>query len=244
MENMNDAAVASPQPTLPVKDVVPERSVVIDTGAIVKGETKSFHSYASRFFTCQEVLQEVRDSKSRDILASLPFELEIRTPSDKAMQIVYNFAKKTGDFAALSLCDLKIIALTYDLELEAHQQTFLREAPQRISHAIPPKPANQTIQKPSQKVVVADQPCGCDEQDYIIKEEDRAPGLASLSLSLSLVSSPLTLSSLQILNSFMTLLTALEQSLSKRVCSSMIAQAVWSLWMEVSKMTHIELQSC
>jgi hypothetical protein len=134
MENLNEAAVL-PQPTVPVKDTLSQKCVVIDTGAIVKGETKSFHKYASRFYTCQEVLQEVRDLKSREILASLPFELEIRTPSEKAMQIVYNFAKKTGDFAALSLCDLKIIALTYDLELEAHQQQFLREAPLvRVSH--------------------------------------------------------------------------------------------------------------
>ena len=103
--------------------------LVIDTGAIVKGQTTLFHHYANKFVTVQEVLGEVRDSKSRDLLASLPFELEVQTPSDMAMKIVYDFAKKTGDFAALSLCDIKIMALTYDLETQNHQKMFIRQAP-------------------------------------------------------------------------------------------------------------------
>lgn len=157
------------------------KCIVIDTGAIVKGETKSFHRYGQKFYTVQEVLSEVRDLKSRDVLASLPFELEIKTPTDNAMHIVYEFAKKTGDFAALSLCDLKIIALTYDLEIEAHQQQFLRKAPQQISHAIPPQAQKNKISTSKKELtkesnVPPDQPCCCDEQDYIVRDEDSIPG--------------------------------------------------------------------
>lgn len=104
-------------------------SIVLDSGAIIKGQTKSLHKLGSRYFTINEVLHEIRDKKARETLETLPFELEIRTPSDLAMKTVYNFAKQTGDFASLSLCDLKIIALTYDLEIEANQQQFIRTAP-------------------------------------------------------------------------------------------------------------------
>jgi hypothetical protein len=123
---------------LPLNDK--NKFLVIDTGAIVKGQTNLFHQTANRFVTVQEVLGEVRDSKSRELLASLPFELEVRAPSDTAMKIVYDFAKKTGDFAALSLCDIKIMALTYDLEIQNHQKMFIRDAPMVLLFLPVPSP--------------------------------------------------------------------------------------------------------
>lgn len=44
--------------------------------------------------------------------------MKIRNPSDRAMKIVTDFSRKTGDYASLSLTDIMVIALTYDLEVE------------------------------------------------------------------------------------------------------------------------------
>jgi rRNA maturation endonuclease Nob1 len=129
-----------PESQLSSLDNNKNKFLIIDTGAIVKGQTNLFHQYANRFVTVQEVLGEVRDSKSRELLASLPFELEVKAPSDAAMKIVYDFAKKTGDFAALSLCDIKIMALTYDLEIQNHQKMFIRQAPLVRLFLSPPHP--------------------------------------------------------------------------------------------------------
>jgi RNA-binding protein NOB1 len=92
-------------------------NLIIDSGAIIKGCGFDFHKVAKRFWTVQEVLAEIRDSKSLHLLETLPFELEIRVPSDKAMKAVAEFSRKTNDFAALSLTDLKLIALTYQFEV-------------------------------------------------------------------------------------------------------------------------------
>ena len=48
----------------------------------------------------------------------MPYGLKIRKPSDHAMKIVKEFSRKTGDYASLSLTDIMVIALTYDLEVE------------------------------------------------------------------------------------------------------------------------------
>jgi RNA-binding protein NOB1 len=56
-------------------------------------------------------------------------DLEIRTPSEKAMYAVSSFARQTGDFAALSLVDLKVMALSYDLECQMNGQEFIRDTP-------------------------------------------------------------------------------------------------------------------
>lgn len=48
------------------------------------------------------------------------------------MHAVAAFAKQTGDFAALSLTDLKIIALAYTFEHDIHGMKYLRSEP-RVS---------------------------------------------------------------------------------------------------------------
>jgi RNA-binding protein NOB1 len=107
----------------------------IDSGAIIKGCGFDFHKVASRFWTVQEVLAEIRDSKSLHLLETLPFELEVRAPSEKAMKAVADFARKTNDFAALSLTDLKLIALTYQFELEANGTKYIRTEPASLMKA-------------------------------------------------------------------------------------------------------------
>ena len=85
--------------------------LVVDSGAIIKGHGSAFHTMAKRLVTIEEVIAEIRDSKSRDMLLKLPFELEICSPSEEAMAEVGKFARKSGDFASLSLVDLKVMAV-------------------------------------------------------------------------------------------------------------------------------------
>ena len=47
------------------------------------------------------------------------------------MRAVADFSRKTGDFAALSLTDLRVLALTYQLELEQNGTQFVRLEPAR-----------------------------------------------------------------------------------------------------------------
>ena len=93
--------------------------LVLDANALIRGRAASLAGYAERFWTIEEVLAEVRDSKSREALLSLPFELEVRSPSPEAMRRILDFAKLTGDLRSLSAVDAKVLALALTLELEA-----------------------------------------------------------------------------------------------------------------------------
>ena len=124
--------------------------LVVDSGAIIRGHGTNFHRHAKRFVTVLEVLSEVRDSKSRDLLSSLPYELEIRSPSDEAMAAVAQFSKKSGDFAALSLTDLKLIALTYTLEKETTGGHQIRTEPPKMPRIVlQPQQTVPTTKQPS-----------------------------------------------------------------------------------------------
>ena len=106
--------------------------VVLDAGAIIRGYGYSFTKISQNIWTVAEVISEIRDSKSREFLDSLPYQIEIRNPTDVAMRAVANFAKKTGDFAALSLTDLKLMALLYTLECEVNGDKHIRIEPKVI----------------------------------------------------------------------------------------------------------------
>lgn len=49
-------------------------------------------------------------------LVVLPYDLEILQVDQEAVKVISDFSKKTGDYAALSATDIKVLALTYQLE--------------------------------------------------------------------------------------------------------------------------------
>ncbi|KAJ1455049.1 Nin one binding Zn-ribbon like-domain-containing protein [Pelagophyceae sp. CCMP2097] len=122
--------------------------LVLDANALIRGRATTLASIAREFVTVPEVLAEIRDPQSRAALNALPFELKTREPSDAAMQFVVDFARKTGDLRALSIVDLKVLALTYMVEVEeAGESGHLRTAPDSfgpVARATAPKPRPTT----------------------------------------------------------------------------------------------------
>uniref|UniRef100_K3X822 C3H1-type domain-containing protein n=1 Tax=Globisporangium ultimum (strain ATCC 200006 / CBS 805.95 / DAOM BR144) TaxID=431595 RepID=K3X822_GLOUD len=102
--------------------------LVVDSGAIIKGTDLS--ALAENFWTVPDVVDEIRDKRSRSALERLPFTLQTREPSSEAMSAVVNFSRKTGDFAYLSLTDLRVMALTYMLEAETNGTDHLKTSPE------------------------------------------------------------------------------------------------------------------
>jgi RNA-binding protein NOB1 len=105
--------------------------IVVDTGAIVH-KAVSLERFGSEFVTTAEVLSEIRDSKSKFVLASLPFELKLREPSRDSIKFVSEYAKRTGDFANLSSCDLGVLALTYEIECEINGNKNIKPLPKEL----------------------------------------------------------------------------------------------------------------
>lgn len=60
------------------------KCLVIDTNAIING--MSLRNMAEEFYTCPEVLYELRSGHSREFLSRLPFELKIMNPTEEAIK--------------------------------------------------------------------------------------------------------------------------------------------------------------
>jgi len=106
-----------------------EGHLVLDAGAFITG--CRVWEYAAQLYAVHEIKKEVRDAKARQMLDSGLFDLQLLEPSREAFRRVVAFARATGDYAALSAVDLKVLALTLQLELEQNGERFVREAPQR-----------------------------------------------------------------------------------------------------------------
>jgi len=101
--------------------------LVVDSGGFIKNAP--LRDLASTIITLQEVVGEIRDKETRKRLQVLPYELVFRQPSGEAIKKVSDFAKKTGDYASLSLTDLRVLAVTYDLEVSQVGASHLRTEP-------------------------------------------------------------------------------------------------------------------
>ncbi|KAF9972799.1 Nin1 binding protein [Actinomortierella ambigua] len=104
-------------------------SLVLDTSPFLRGGASKLRTLAEKFFTIPEVLNEIRDRQARQDLAMLPFDIEVINPNEDSVRAVAAFARKTGDLAVLSATDLRVLALTYQLEVAANGTRRIRTEP-------------------------------------------------------------------------------------------------------------------
>ena len=102
------------------------RYLVADTGPIIKGHRLD-QLGATTVVTLPEVVDEVRDERARQLLATM--DVQFREPSDESIAAVRAFAKLTGDLPVLSAVDLRVLALTWMLEKECRGVAHLRTEP-------------------------------------------------------------------------------------------------------------------
>jgi RNA-binding protein NOB1 len=99
----------------------PVHTVVLDTGSIIKNEpsVSTLISQAEQIVTVPAIVAEIKDSATRSRFETTlkPF-ITLRSPRPASVQVIIDFARKTGDLAVLSKPDIQIIALAYELECE------------------------------------------------------------------------------------------------------------------------------
>ncbi len=72
-------------------------NMVIDAGPLINGTAGGFMNMADKFFTTPAVVAEVRDSKARRALETLPYDLIVKAPPPEAINAVIAFARASGD---------------------------------------------------------------------------------------------------------------------------------------------------
>ncbi|KAK4010952.1 hypothetical protein OUZ56_020071 [Daphnia magna] len=101
--------------------------LVADSAAFIRNA--QMQDIADVVYTVRDVVDEIRDQATKQRLRVLPYEIKMMEPSPDAIVKVTEFAKKTGDYATLSATDIKVLALTYQLEVESNGCEHLKSEP-------------------------------------------------------------------------------------------------------------------
>lgn len=105
--------------------------LIVDTAALLK--YVPLWEYGEQLYSVPEVISEIRDKEARQRLEALPFPIVMRQPQPQSIKFVNEFSKKTGDYASLSLADIKLLALAYELEVEVQGgSSHLNAEPHKI----------------------------------------------------------------------------------------------------------------
>lgn len=101
--------------------------LVVDTTAFIKAA--NLQDIAENIYTVQEVCDEITNDRQRRKLVVLPYDLKVKDVFPENIKFVTEFAKKTGDYTSLSATDIKVMALTYQLEREKVGAEHLKNEP-------------------------------------------------------------------------------------------------------------------
>ena len=103
------------------------KHLVVDTTAFIKAA--SLQDIAENVYTVQEVIDEITNDRQRRKLVVLPYDLKVKDVFTENIKFITEFSKKTGDYRSLSATDIKVMALTYQLEKEKIGTEHLKTDP-------------------------------------------------------------------------------------------------------------------
>lgn len=101
--------------------------LVVDTSAFIKNA--ALQDIGINILTEQAVVDEITNKRQLRRLVVLPYDLKVQETFTENIKFVTEFAKKSGDYTSLSATDIKVIALTYQLEKEKVGTSHLKDAP-------------------------------------------------------------------------------------------------------------------
>lgn len=118
-----------------LEDYSGKKVIVLDSGAIIS--SNKFPGYLLNenieFVTTQNVIQEIKSSKAKNVLNSLPFPIKLKTVWIESLKSVKEFAESTGDYSFLSNVDMEILALAYQLEKATNGDKFIKKLPEKLN---------------------------------------------------------------------------------------------------------------
>ncbi|CAH0725094.1 unnamed protein product, partial [Brenthis ino] len=103
------------------------KHLVVDTTAFIRAA--NLQDIGECVYTVQEVIDEITNDRQRRKLVVLPYDLKVKDIFTENVKFITDFSKKTGDYISLSATDIKVMALTYQLEKELVGSDHLKTEP-------------------------------------------------------------------------------------------------------------------
>lgn len=121
--------------------------LIVDTSAFIRNA--ALQDIGANILTEQAVVDEITSKRQLRRLVVLPYDLKVQEAFSENIKFVTEFSKKSGDYTSLSATDIKVIALTYQLEKEKVGTAHLKDAPTiRTIASTKDKPSGDDLKLP------------------------------------------------------------------------------------------------
>lgn len=119
--------------------------LIVDTAGFI--DKAPLQDFGTNVYTVQDVIDEVTNRRQKTDLTVLPYTLVVETVFPENVQFVVDFSKKTGDYPNLSVTDIKVIALAYQVHKREYGADGLKTEPDAKSVVFekPAAPAENTV---------------------------------------------------------------------------------------------------
>lgn len=111
---------------------VPVQNLVLDATPLITQSATTIQQLAANFYTTPGVRAELKDEHSRNQLLLWGERLQVRQPRAESIDQVSQFARQTGDYTVMSMNDVHVIALAYEIEVETNGASHLRKHPGQV----------------------------------------------------------------------------------------------------------------
>ncbi|KAI0254849.1 Nin one binding Zn-ribbon like-domain-containing protein [Lactifluus subvellereus] len=151
------------------------RNLVLDAGPLLM--LSPLRGLAETFITVPQVLEELKDKRAREHFEKLGLivgvNVRVQSPDPASLAHVIQFAKKTGDYSALSHADLCVLALTFALDkAEREKEAQPSPEPSSSTHDAPSDISTQTA---TENVISSHEPESADHTEESGLEENHNP---------------------------------------------------------------------
>ncbi|KAM0792976.1 hypothetical protein ACM66B_002730 [Microbotryomycetes sp. NB124-2] len=139
------------------------KHLIVDSSPLLTAPLSSLRGMAQLYYVTPDVVQELRDKRGRNVLDEAQLQLhaggsndiaersagglQVKQPTPEAVARVTAFARRTGDIAALSLADIRVLALCLTYEIQENGTWRVREYPGQVLSGPPPQPEQQQQQQ-------------------------------------------------------------------------------------------------
>ena len=104
--------------------------MILDTAYFIRLKPLNL-SEGWKYFAPEFIIKEIKDEKAREFYELNKNFIEVKNPSRESMRIISVFSKLSNDLQNLSIPDLSVLALAYDIIKEQKMDNLLRKEPMK-----------------------------------------------------------------------------------------------------------------
>ena len=105
--------------------------MVLDTSYFIRLKPLNLEGEI-KYMTTEFIIREIRDEKAREFYELNKNFITVKNPSRESMKVITNFAKLSNDLKSLSIPDVSVLSLAYELVKNSGQESLLRKEPMKF----------------------------------------------------------------------------------------------------------------